>query len=339
MRLRLFPILLLLLTASVFAQTEIRPREQRELPAAKLSASDAIILGSVEGVTEYLPVSSTGHLIIAAHALGLDSEQPLRTDDGRGRWFVPPSDEEPDGVPLTVKLAADSYTIVIQFGAIAAVALLYWRALLSMVRGLLGRDVEGLRLLRNLLLAFLPAAILGFLLHDWIDEHLFSVTTVIVAQVVGALLIFWAEHFRKRRTAHKSNPIDPGAELTPRQALNIGLLQCFAMWPGMSRSMMTIIGGYIAGLDPRRSAEFSFLLGLVTLSAATLYKSYKSGAAMVAVFGWPHILLGCLVAAITAALAVRFLVGWLSRHGMVVFAWYRIGFAALLTILVARGWL
>ena len=100
--------------------------------------------------------------------------------------------------------------------------------------------------------------------------------------------------------------------------------------------MMTIIGGYIAGLDPRRSAEFSFLLGLVTLSAATAFKSYKSGAAMIDVFGWSNVLIGCVVAAVTAALAVRFLVGWLSRHGMIVFAYYRLAFAA---VLAAFTWL
>ncbi len=330
-------IIVPLLAPFAFAQPALQPNTSPEVPAAALSAVDAITLGTIEGVTEYLPVSSTGHLIVATRALRLDSDQPLRRPDGRALWFVAPSDETPDGTPLTVRLAADTYTIVIQFGAIAAVALLYWRPILSMIRGLFGRDPAGFRLLRNLVLAFLPAAVLGFLLHDWIDEHLFSVKTVIIAQVAGALLIFWAERYRRRRPAVASD--SPGIELTAGQALNIGLLQCVAMWPGTSRSMMTIIGGYLAGLDPRRSAEFSFLLGLVTLSAATLYKSYKSGTAMIDVFGWPNILLGCIVAAVTAALAVKFLVGWLSRHGMALFAWYRLAFAALLTTLVALGWL
>lgn len=298
-----------------------------------------MILGAVEGVTEYLPVSSTGHLIIASRALDLDSTEPLRRADGQVHWFTPPTDEKPTGTPLTPKLAADTYTIVIQFGAIAAVALLYWRQLLSMLRGLFGRDPDGLRLLGNLFIAFLPAAGLGFMLHDWIDLYLFSIEAVIAAQIAGAFLILWAERYRKRHAARSGPALDPGAELTPRQALNIGLLQCVALWPGTSRSMMTIIGGYFAGLTPKRAAEFSFLLGLLTLGAATLYKSYKSGSAMVAVFGWSNILLGCFVAAVTAALAVRFLVSWLSKHGMVVFAYYRLGFAALLIALVALGWL
>ena len=296
-------------------------------PAAELSVSDALILGTVEGVTEYLPVSSTGHLIIATHALGLEAEQPLHDRNGQPLWYVKPSAKHP-GEPLTVKLAADTYTVVIQFGAIAAVALLYWRQLLSMLNGLLGRDPEGARLLRNLIIAFLPAAVIGLALHHWIDR-LFSIGAVIAAQIAGAILILWAERFRRRRRAAGSEQHDVNA-VTPKAALNIGLLQCVAMWPGTSRSMMTIVGGYLAGLDARRSAEFSFLLGFGTLTAATVFKSYKSGAAMIQVFGWSHVLLGCVVATITAAIAVRSLVGWLSRYGMSAFAYYRLGFAALL---------
>lgn len=298
-------------------------------PVAELSVTDAVILGTVEGLTEYLPISSTGHLIIATHALKLDSEATLHGPDQRVLWYKAPSAKYPDGVPLTLKLAADTYTVIIQFGAIAAVALLYWRQLLSMMNGLVGRDPAGLRLFRNLIIAFLPAAIIGLALHNWIERHLFSIATVIAAQVVGAGLIFWAESYRRRRMP-ASRPEVAEASMSIKQALDIGVLQCAALWPGMSRSMMTIVGGYFAGLDPRRSAEFSFLLGFVTLSAATIFKSYKSGPAMIAVFGWPHVLLGCAVAALTSALAVKFLVGWLSRHGMVAFAYYRLAFAALL---------
>lgn len=298
-------------------------------PAAELSMSDAAILGTVEGVTEFLPVSSTGHLIIANHALRLDSTETLKREDGSVLWYKKPSDRHPAGEPLTLKLAADTYAIVIQFGAIVAVALLYWRRLLSIVNGIRGRDPAGALLLRNLLVAFFPAAVLGLALHDWIDNHLFSVAAVIVAQVAGALLIFWAEWYRRQHPVPPS-PKDAPLQLTAKQSLNIGLLQCAALWPGTSRSMMTIIGGYLSGLDPRRSAEFSFLLGLATLTAATVFKSYKSGAAMIEVFGWSHVLLGCVVAAITAALAVKFLVGWLSRHGMILFAFYRLALAAVL---------
>lgn len=290
---------------------------------------DALVLGVVEGVTEYLPVSSTGHLIVATTLLGLESKAPLTGREGRLLWFKPPSSRHPGGVPLTTALAADTYTIVIQFGAIAAVAVLYWRQLLAMLNGLRGTDPAGLRLLRNLVIAFIPAAIVGLALSGWIGAHLFSIGAVIVAQVAGAAFILWVEGYRRRRDAR--HPGAPHAtELTSRQALNIGLLQCVALWPGTSRSMMTIAGGYLSGLDPRQSAEFSFLLGLVTLTAATGLKSYQSGGAMIQVFGWPHVLLGCVVAAVSAALAVRFLVNWLSRHGMAAFAWYRLAFAALL---------
>lgn len=304
-------------------------------PVTELTVRDALILGAVEGVTEYLPVSSTGHLIVATTLLGLESKAPLTGRDGQPLWYKKPSARHPEGVPLTTALAADAYTIVIQFGAIAAVAVLYWRQLLAMLNGLRGRDPAGLRLLRNLAIAFVPAAVVGLALSGWIGAHLFSVGAVIAAQVAGAGFILWVEAFRRRRDA-----LHPGAthatELTPGQALNVGLLQCAALWPGTSRSMMTIAGGYLSGLDPRHSAEFSFLLGLVTLTAATGLKSYESGAAMIQVFGWPHVLLGCVVAAVSAALAVRFLVTWLSRHGMAAFAWYRLAFAA---VLAALTWL
>lgn len=299
--------------------------------AAELSVPDAITLGIVEGVTEFLPISSTGHLIIANRFLGLESRQPLLGRDGKPLWYRKPSPKHPAGEPLTLKLAADTYTVVIQFGAIAAVALLYWTQLIAMARGLLGRDRAGLRLLINLFIAFIPAAVIGLLAHDWIDEHLFSIGAVIVAQVAGAVLMFYAESWRRRRWTQPSQA--DTREPTPRAAAMIGFLQCFALWPGTSRSMMTIVGGYFAGLDPRRSAEFSFLLGFVTLSAATLFKSYKSGAAMIQVFGWSQVVLGAIVAAITAAVCVRFLVHWLTRHGLAVFAWYRLGLAALLAVL------
>lgn len=295
-------------------------------PAAELSASDAVILGLIEGVTEFLPISSTGHLIVATNLLGLESERPLLGADGQPLWHLKPSAKHPQGVPLTMKLAADTYTVVIQFGAIAAVVLLYRRQIVSMVRGLLGRDVAGLRLLVNLVVAFIPAAAIGFLVHDWVDDHLFSVGAVIAAQVAGALFMLYAESWR-RRTQSARGTREP-ADIGVVSAAKIGLMQCVALWPGTSRSMMTMVGGYFSGLDPRKSAEFSFLLGFVTLTAASAYKSYKSGASMIAVFGWPHVLLGAVVAAVSAAIAVRFLVTWLTRHGLGIFAVYRLITAA-----------
>ena len=309
-------------------------------PAAELRAADAVILGVVEGVSEFLPISSTGHLIIATRFLHLESEQPLRSRDGQPLWYRRPSPQHPAGEPLTLKLAADTFNVLIQFGAIAAVALLYWPQLLAMLRGLLGFDPAGRRLLGSVMIAFLPAAIVGLLTHDWIEAHLFSVGTVIAALIVGALLMFWAEAWRRRHLASAAMGTSPPLRISPEHlgvtelshsaSAGIGALQCLALWPGMSRSMTTIVGGYFAGLEPKRAAEFSFLLGFVTLSAASTYKGYKSGSAMLQVFGLPHVLLGAAVAAVTAAICVRFLVGWLTRHGLAVFAWYRIGLAVVL---------
>jgi len=304
-------------------------------PVAELSVGDALVLGAIEGITEYLPISSTGHLIIANHAFKLDDNTPLRDAAGAPLWFKPPSARHPAGEPLTLKLAADTYSVVIQFGAIAAVALLYWPQLLSVVLGLFGQDPAGLRLLRNLLIAFVPAAVVGLALDHWIDRHLFSVEAVVVAQISGAVLMIAAERWR-RKYATSANRVFNPADLPPRRALGIGLMQCLALWPGTSRSMTTIVGGYFAGFEPPKAAEFSFLLGFVTLAAATLYKGWESGGAMVAVFGWPHLLLGIVVATVFAALAVRFLVTYLGRHGLAVFAWYRLGMAALLSALYLR---
>ena len=138
----------------------------RVAPAAELSATNAIILGVVEGVTEFLPISSTGHLIITTRLLHLESDTPLLGRDGQSLWYRKPSAKNPKGEPLTLKLAADTFTVVIQAGAIAAVALLYWAQLMAMLRGLLGRDPAGLRLLTNVVIAFLPAAVIGFLAHN-----------------------------------------------------------------------------------------------------------------------------------------------------------------------------
>lgn len=298
-------------------------------PVAKLGIDDAVMLGVVEGVTEFLPVSSTGHLVIANQLLGLDSEVQLRGKDGQALWYKKPSERRPEGVPLTLKLAADTYAVIIQVGAIAAVVFLYWRQLVLILAGVFGRSDAGRRLLRNVVLAFLPVAVVGFLLHDLIDKYLFSVGSVIGALIVGAFLMLWAERWRVANTVVGGAKGD-GADLPPRKALGIGLAQCAALWPGTSRSMITIVGGYLAGLAPGKAAEFSFLVGLPTLAGAALYKGVKSGPAMIQVFGWSNVLLGGAVAMISALLAVRFLVHILSRHGLAFFAYYRLALAAIL---------
>jgi undecaprenyl-diphosphatase len=323
-----FPFLLVcgFLAAAACAAAEPTPP-----PAAELSLRDAAVLGVVEGVTEFLPVSSTGHLIIANELLGLESEKPLTDKAGQPLWYKKPTPAHPEGVPLSLKLAADTYTVIIQVGAIAAVVLLYWQQLLSMALGLVGRSNAGLRLLRNVALATLPAAVIGLLTHEWIDEKLFSVPTVIAAQVVGAGIMFWAERWRRANSGVGSARNEP-SDLTPRKSVGIGFAQCLALWPGMSRSMVTMVGGYLTGLNAVRAAEFSFLVGLPTLTGAALLKAVKTGPAMVAVFGWGNMLFGCLVAAVAAAIAVKFLVTFLSRHGLALFAWYRLIVAAVLAV-------
>jgi len=280
----------------------------------------AIILGLVEGITEYLPVSSTGHLILASAFLGLDDP--------------------------AVKSSVDAFNIVIQGGAILAVLGLYFPRVLSMLRGLLGRDRNGLRLAVNILIAFLPAAILGMLLDDWISSKLFSPGPVIAALVVGGVYMIALERWRKRRFPEaKDGQVQPGLDiddLTPAKALFIGLVQCIAMWPGTSRSMMTITGGVMAGLRPARAAEFSFLLGLPTLGGACCYKLLKnlkhaseSGEPnLFEQLGYLPVVLGILVAAISAAFAVKWLVGFLNRNGLTPFGVYRILLGVLLAGLV-----
>jgi undecaprenyl-diphosphatase len=301
-------------------------------PAAEMSPGAAVVLGLVEGVTEFLPISSTGHLIIANQLMGFESDRQLTDKSGQPLWYRKPSPKHPAGVPLTLKLAADTYTVIIQVGAIAAVVLLYWRQLMNMLVGVFGRSASGMRLLRNIILAVVPVVVIGYPLHDWVDEHLFSVPTVIVAQVAGAFVMLWAERWRRERIEPASAPRPDPSDLSPAKATGIGVAQCLALFPGTSRSMVTIVGGYLAGLNPVKAAEFSFLIGLPTLGGAALLKAVKTGPAMIEVFGWSSLLLGILVAAVSAATAVKFLVTFLARHGLALFAWYRFAVAAALTL-------
>lgn len=327
---------LLLSLLGAVAGLAAEPPAARTAPAAELGAGDAIVLGLVEGVTEFLPISSTGHLIIANEMLGLDADEQLRGSDGQPLWDKPPSPQHPGGVPLTLKLAADAYVVIIQAGAILAVVVLYWRQFLGMALGLAGRSSSGFRLLRNVLLAFVPVAAVGLVLHDWIDAHLFSVPAVIAALIGGALLMLWAERWRRQNTSRGYSRNQDPADLSAGTSVRIGLFQCLALWPGTSRSMVTIVGGYLAGLTPAKAAEFSFLVGLPTLAGAAVFKAWKAGPAMIAVFGWESVLLGAAVAAVSAALAVKFLVRFLSTQGLQIFAIYRL---VLASVLAAFHWL
>ncbi len=291
----------------------------------QITYADGLILGVVEGVTEYLPVSSTGHLIIANELLGLESEAVLRDRDGT----IVLHKDHGEIRPMTLKDAADAYAIIIQFGAILAVMILYWKRLWYVLMGALGRNPQGLKLLINLIIAFLPAAVLGLLLRGFIETHLFGPMPVAVALIFGTVLMFVIEYWRKRNCPPPQEEYGPDLpDLSPKSALLIGLLQCVAMWPGTSRSMMTLVGGYLAGLNPRRAAEFSFLLGFVTLSAASLYKLYKNGPAIAQALDIGPLILGLFVATVSAALAVKWMVGYLTRHGLNLFAWYRLALAA-----------
>lgn len=281
----------------------------------------ALVLGLVEGITEYLPVSSTGHLIIASALMGLDKTAEQ-------------------------KAAVDTFNIVIQGGAILAVLGLYFPRVLRMCRGLIGRDKDGLALALRIIVAFLPAAVLGVLLNDVIEALLFNTPSVLTALALGGVFMIAldAKRLRHHRNASPEASTDLGPdlhEISMAKAVAIGLLQCVAMVPGTSRSMMTIAGGVLVGLHPRRAAEFSFLLGLPTLGGACVFSLYKTltgdGPNMFEVIGWMPIAIGLLVATVSAAFAVRWLVGFLNRHGLALFGWYRIALAAVLGGLIWSG--
>ncbi|MGJ8639947.1 MAG: undecaprenyl-diphosphate phosphatase [Opitutaceae bacterium] len=309
---------------------------EAEIPEieANLSYSDAVILGLVEGITEYLPVSSTGHLILANAFLGLDGDTPMIDGDGN------PILVTEDGIdrPYTIGEAAYAYVIVIQAGAIVAVVYLYWKTILSIALGCLGQDPNGRKLAINLIAAFMPAAVIGLLLDDWIEELLGdNIIAVAGALIVGAIVMLIVERWRKQKGKNTSEPAADSElhELSLGKSVMIGFFQCFAMWPGTSRSMATIVGGYIAGLSPARAAEFSFLLGLITLTAASGYKFVSDGGNMLAALQVGPVLVGCFVAFVSATLAVKWLVGYLSKHGLALFAWYRIALAILVLYFIS----
>lgn len=328
----LFTLLAVGASSAVSAGDPSVPGSIANLPAANTKTRptlvDGLVLGLVEGVTEFLPISSTGHLIIANHLLALDSATPIGTDKY--------------GQIISLKDAADTYAVVIQAGAIAAVAFLYWGPLATLFAGLAGQNPDGLRLLRNLILACLPPVITALLFKKYIKAHLFSVQTVAWALLVGAVIMLFTEYRSRRAQPARGNSAkgaglapSSGAELTgaglsPLAALVVGFGQCLALWPGMSRSMTAMVSCYLVGLKPTRAAEFSFLLGLPLLGAAAAKDALDGGPAMVAAFGWTNLLTGLLVAFLSAALAVKLFVGLLTRVGLVPFAIYRVLLGILL---------
>jgi undecaprenyl-diphosphatase len=279
-----------------------------------MHAWKAAVLGLVEGITEYLPVSSTGHLILAGWLLGLHG--PATRD------------------------AVEAFDIVVQGGAIAAVLGLYGGRVAGMLRGLAGRDDDGRRLLLHLAVAFVPAAVAGLLLDDLVDAWLFRPAPVLLALAAGGLLMVGLD--AAGITDRGSRRIE---DLGWRDALGIGLFQCFALWPGTSRSMATIVGGTVLGLERKQAAEFSFLLGLPTLGAATayalfknLYRAHRDGTPnLFALLGVGPVAIGIVVAGVSAAMAVRWLVAFLGRRGLAPFGWYRLALAGVLGALLGSG--
>jgi len=282
-------------------------------PPQQISAVQALVLGAIQGLTEYLPVSSTGHLILANYWMDftrcVDDNHKLTSG-------------------FTKSEAVDAFDIVLHAGTFLAVLGLYRKRVGQMAKGLVGTDPGGLQLVAALALAFLPAAVIGYKFKDTIEENLYNPVTVAAALAVGGVLMIVIEHYFWRR--RKDVPrITDVAQVRLWQALVIGLAQCLAMWPGTSRSMITILAALVIGLDMLAAAEFSFLLALPTLGAATLYTAYKNWPELVAHVGPLAMAAGLAATVIVAALAIKGFVKWLTGHGLLPFGIYRLALAAV----------
>jgi undecaprenyl-diphosphatase len=280
-----------------------------ETAGNELTVLKAVILGIVEGITEFLPISSTGHLVVTEKLLDI-------------------------GTHAGTKDAADTYAITIQAGAILAVVVLYWRRLVEMAQGVVGRDEEGRRISLAVLIAFIPAAIVGVLFEKEIRDQLFGVWPIIVAWVVGGVFILLFARSLHARGEQSGAPL---GSITVRDALFIGAAQVIALWPGTSRSMVTILAALLIGYGVSAAVEFSFLLGLVTLGAATAYDLLKHGDELFKAYGYLTPAVGFVFAFLAAVVAIRWMVSYLQRHGLSIFGWYRIGIAAVALVLVAAG--
>ncbi len=263
----------------------------------------AILLGIVEGLTEFIPVSSTGHLILAAEVFGYDADQ----------WKV--------------------FNVVIQLGAILAVVVQYWRTFWAVGVGLLRLAPQSVAFVRNILLGFLPSAVLGLALKDYIDIMLGSPMVVAWALVIGGIAILAIEKVAK------PGPKSGVAQLPARQALGVGVLQCISMIPGISRSGATIMGALAMGIERRTAAEFSFFLAVPTMMGATtleLWDNRDALAAGLGPVGWSEIAIGFVVSFIVALVVIKAFVAYVSRAGFAPFAWYRIAAGILAIVLLSR---
>jgi len=258
----------------------------------------AAIMGIVEGLTEFLPISSTGHLILAGSLLGFD--------DGKAKVF----------------------DIAIQTGAIFAVILVYWQKIHSTLVAL-PRQPKARRFVLNVLIGFLPAVVLGLLFGKAIKAHLFTPVVVATTFIVGGFIILWAE--KRPPGAVRVEHVD---DMTPWDALKVGLVQCFAMIPGTSRSGSTIIGGMLLGLSRKAATDFSFFLAIPTLIGAGVYSLYKERALLSAA-DIPLFAVGLVFSFVSAWLCVRWLLRYISTHSFVPFAWYRIAFGI---VVLATAW-
>jgi len=263
-----------------------------------------IIMGIVEGLTEFLPISSTGHLILAGSLLNFTGEK--------------------------VKV----FEIVIQAGAMLAVCWEYRHRIIDVIRNF-SSDVAARRFVANLLVAFLPAVVLGLLFGKMIKAHLFAPVPVALAFIIGAFVILIVE--RRNRLNEDSLRIHSVDEMTMLDAFKVGCAQCFALIPGTSRSGASIIGAMAFGLSRQAATEFSFFLAIPTLFGATIYSLYKERA-LLSVADLPMFGVGALAAFISAFFCVRWLLRYISSHDFTIFVWYRIVFGVLILISAATGW-
>lgn len=263
----------------------------------------AILLGIVEGLTEFLPVSSTGHLILATELFGYDAAQ----------WAT--------------------FNIVIQLGAILAVIVQFWRTFWAVGWGLLRLEPVSIRFVRNVLVAFLPSAVIGLILKDWIDELLGQPGIVAWALIAGGIVILAIEKVAR------PGPLTGVAELPFRKCLGVGAAQCLSMVPGVSRSGATIMGALAMGIERRTAAEFSFFLAVPTMMGATTLELWGAREELMAgagPVGWNEIAIGFVVSFVVALVVIKAFMAFVSRSGFAPFAWYRIAAGALALFLLTR---
>jgi undecaprenyl-diphosphatase len=273
-----------------------------------LNLLDATILGIVEGITEFLPISSTGHLIVAASILGIHGEPKVKT-----------------------------FEIAIQIGAIFAVIWAYRVRFNGAIRGVT-RVENARKLFVNLFVAFLPIAVLGLLFGKYIKDVLFNPYGVAAASIVGALVIFWVERPSRRVDRSVEARVRDVDNMTTLDALKVGFAQCFGLIPGMSRSGSALIGGMLFGLSRNVATEFSFFLGVPTLATASLYSLWKDRA-LLSSADIPAFALGLVVSFIVALVVIRWLIRFVATNTLVVFAWYRIAFGVLILASGYFGWI